>query len=280
MKKILMLLAIVAIFAACQKDETEELTLKGATMTTGTELVGQHFNLNIIGVKDKESMPDIAAGHVIFVDLYGESEINLTQSPDDFTFAVLDKNGTDEDGALFQLPEPGFEPYVTEFPYGFDTETDYSVVVRPLGKPGMEAEITTMAELSEYAYSVTKEEARLWKNVLAEIPNIIGIEWGLFCPSPVNVVRPKGKSLWTNVTAELLSVVYEIVVTIDTDPDPEVVVEEEIILHVRIPIFNELLEGEYWKYTNDGLKLLQVRFYPFSTDVTYDDIENGWDELP
>lgn len=253
---------------------------------TSEGLNGAHFNLNIIGVNEM-SMNDIAAGHVIFVNLNGTSEINLQEGDD---FAVLDKNGTDDDGALFQLPNPGFEPYVTELPYGFDTTTDYSVWARPLGKPMTGSVITTMADLSEFAYDElvqyidNKKDVRFLTNLIADY-DIVGLVWGEFAPSPVEFERLKGKQKWQNVTAELLSVVYEIdvtyVVTYD-DPatDVDEYMEETLTFHVRIPIFDDLLEGEYWKYDNDGLRLLQLRFYPFGTDVTYDDIENGWDALP
>lgn len=269
----MMLLLVAIFFAACEKMDPIA-DLEGDANLKSAELVGAHFNLNIIGVKDKV-MNDISAGHVIFVDLNGESVIKLVPGE----FAVLDKNGTDENGAMFQLPEPGFEPYVTELPYGFDTETDYSVFIRPLGKPLTGATITTIADLSTLAWEILeKKEERLWENIVANY-DLLSLTWGDFCPSPVNVERVKGKSPWVNVTAELLSVVYEIVVAYDTNPDPIIVEEAFVTLHVRIPIFSDLLENEYWKYTNNGLKLLQVRFYPFGTDVTYDDEENGWDVI-
>jgi len=283
MRKLFLLLGIVALFAACQKDVIEDdLKLKGATASDGIELVGTHYNLNIIGVKDK-TMNDIAAGNVIFVDLYGTSNIYLQQAPEGESFAVLDKNGTDEDGALFQLPETGLEPYITELPWGYDTETEYSIYARPLGKPLTGATITTMAELSELAYLIAstedKKTVRLWENLVDEYGEALTITWGAFIPNPVTFERLKGKQEWQNVTAELLTVVYEILVSYDDDDDP-LTPDVELTFHVRIPIFDELLEGEYWKYDNNGLKLLQLRFYPWGTDVTYDDIENGWDQLP
>ncbi|MFL1011012.1 hypothetical protein [Flavisericum labens] len=283
----------ISIFTACNTELLEEnevgLTLTSSKTSskqeTGDKLVGEHYNLNLIGVKDK-TMDDIAGGHVIFVDLYGVSAINLQKGDD---YAVLDKNGTDEDGALFQLPDPGFEPYVTELPYGFDTTTDYSVYARPLGKPLTGSTITTMADLSQYAYDEllgyidTKKEVRFLENLIDNY-DIVNLVWGDFIPSPVEFERLKGKQEWQNVTAELLSVVYEIevtyVVSYDNPDTPEnEYMEETLTFHVRIPIFNDLLEDEYWKYDNNGLRLLQLRFYPFGTDVTYDDLENGWDSL-
>jgi hypothetical protein len=46
-------------------------------------------------------------------------------------------------------------------------------------------------------------------------------------------------------------------------------VEEGVFetFQVRVPIFHESLEGEYWLYDNHGLRLLQVRFYDCSTNV-------------
>lgn len=277
--KVIQLVAFSILIVSCSGDEIAPSTQESLEIdltSNSKDLTGQHFNLNIIGVKEK-SMNDIAAGNVIFVHLYGESAINLQEGDD---FVVLDKNGTDEDGALFQLPDPGFEPYVTELPYGFDTTTDYSVYARPLGKPMTSATITTIAELSELAELIEgRRDARLWDNLVDEYGwDHLSISWGEFIPNPVEFERLRGKQEWQNVTAELLSVVYELDVIVDEDGDFSTTDDQEVLMfHVRIPIFDDLLEGEYWKYNNNGLKLLQLRFYPFGTDVTYDDIANGWD---
>lgn len=287
MKKVILLILVLAVVAACQKNDPIAEMEGDATLKSAV-LVGAHYNLNIIGVKDKTMNDDIAAGNVIFVKLGSEdepatSEIHLVEGED---FAVLDKNGTDEDGALFQLPKPGFEPYITELPWGFDTNTEYSVWARPLGKPLTGATITTMAELSALAELIaeteTKKTVRLWDNLVDTYGETLIITWGDFIPNPVTLERLKGKQEWQNVTAELLSVVYEIEVTyivVEDDPltpDIDETVTETETFHVRIPIFDELLEGEYWKYDNSGLRLLQIRFYPFGTDVSLDD--GFWDE--
>ena len=75
--------------------------------------------------------------------------------------------------------------------------------------------------------------------------------------------RPKGKSIFTNVTAELLTIVLQITVEVEED------VFEEI--YVRVPIFDPILQGEYWGYDNNDLKLLQVWIYDNSTDVSAGD---------
>jgi hypothetical protein len=98
---------------------------------------GPHYNLNIIGVPKAKTalMKDDGLtgqyGHAIFVKEDGTSKIMLTKGD---TFQVLDKNGTDGDGAEFQLPAPD--------PDG-DGITQYSVFARALGKPSGSAIVTT-----------------------------------------------------------------------------------------------------------------------------------------
>jgi hypothetical protein len=98
---------------------------------------GPHYNLNIIGVPRAKTalMKDDGLtgkyGHAIFVKLDGISKILLASGED---FQVLDKNGTDGDGAKFQLPAPD--------PDGNGT-TDYSVFARALGSPTGSAIVTT-----------------------------------------------------------------------------------------------------------------------------------------
>ena len=95
---------------------------------------GTHYSLNIIGVpRDKNSNPDWASGHVIFVNLGTKNvtvttKILLSQSAEAGVFDVLDKNGTDGE-ASFSLPAPG----------------SYTVWARALGTPGGQAKITTCA---------------------------------------------------------------------------------------------------------------------------------------
>src|SRR2546425_7958153 len=74
---------------------------------------GTHYSLNIIGVpREKNSNPDWASGHVIFVNLGSKNvtvttKILLSQSTASGVFDVLDKNGTDGE-ASFSLPRPRY----------------------------------------------------------------------------------------------------------------------------------------------------------------------------
>jgi hypothetical protein len=146
---------------------------------------GAHYNLNIIGVKDKTADMTGAHGHVIFVKYDGHSKIWLCESGVDEEcadvdgFRVIDKNGTDQDGALFALPNPD--------PDG-DGTTVYSVFARALGKPGGSSKTTTCA-----TDPVDGEE----------VCSVIYME----------LTRDKGKSRFDNVSKYLLYIYA------DTDDD-------------------------------------------------------------
>ncbi len=226
---------------------------------------GPHlYQLNIIGVpKEKSADMDNNNGHRIFVRLDGKSAIYLQEGED---FAVLDANGTgDKDNtAVFQMPDPGLDPYVVGDKGSADTDSDYSVFVRSLGKPGGWATITTCADLVDSTF------ASLLPGKFVSVLNKLDYFGGWASVEQVGseiTMRPKGKSDWTNVTAELLTIVFKVEVDISAEGDPP----EIIIVYVRVPIFDDIIENEYWSYDNSGLKLLQVRFYDVSTDVSEGD---------
>ena len=218
-------------------------------------------HLKIIGVKkDKNvNMEDKAAGNVIFVDLgaVGESattEISLIQGDD---FAVLDKNGTDGD-AVFMLPPTGLDPYIIGDKGTANTWSEYSVFIRALGTPGGKATITTCAEISELFDDWI--DAKTQKKLLDPLPGdtVCSLEQ---VTSDI-LVRNSSKPKFINVTAELLTIVFLVTVEVEG---------EDLTFYVRVPIFSDLLEDEYWKYDNEGLKNLDVRFYDCSTDVSEGD---------
>ena len=146
---------------------------------------GAHYNLNIIGVKEKSADMTGGQGHVIFVNISGNSKIYLCESGVDEEcedvdgFQVIDKNGTDRDGALFALPNPDPDNTGT---------TVYSVFARALGKPGGSSRTTTCA-----TDPTTGEE----------VCSLIYME----------LTRDKGKSKFDNVSKYLLYIYA------DTDGD-------------------------------------------------------------
>jgi hypothetical protein len=142
---------------------------------------GSHYNLNIIGVsKDKTADMVGNQGHRIFVKLEGKSKIYLKEAPEGEGFQVLDANGTDGNGAKFQLPDP--DP-------NDDLVTEYSVFARALGKPGGQSFMTTCfeyfdEELGEYVELCSNETLTL--------------------------TRGKGKQSFRNVSKEVLTLVIDV----------------------------------------------------------------------
>jgi hypothetical protein len=204
MKKTLLVLAILTISA-----------MPVAAGQGNGAPTGAHYNLNIIGVQNaKTADMDNSNGHTIFVSLEGKTKIGLTEG--DF-FAVLDRNGTDQDGASFQLPNPDPDN---------DGVTQYSVFARALGKPLNSATMTTCA------YDETGE---------------------LECSMAVlTLERTKGRQKFDNVSRYLLYIYADI--------DEDGVIE-------RVPLFGDSLEGYFWDYDNNGLKIAQLRFYEIETTV-------------
>lgn len=78
----------------------------------------------------------------------------------------------------------------------------------------------------------------------------LGTEW---CSTEAMVqVRESGKSSFSNVSKQLLY----IYVDLDADGQLE-----------RYPIFDEALQDYFWNYDNNGLKLLQLRFYEIVSNI-------------
>lgn len=196
---------------------------------------GHEYHLNIIGVpKGKTADMTGNNGHRIFVPLYGKVAINLVEGD----YGVLDANGTDKDGALFSLPDPDVDGDGT-------LDGDYSVYVRPLGKPGGIMKITTCAELiAELGGEILNRKSMVFDHEDA------------FCSidsETVTLEREKGKSTFMDVTNQLLTIVFEVEITLE---DGSTVTE-----YIRIPLFDDRIENEFWEVDNQGLKLAQVRFY-------------------
>ena len=238
------------------------------------------FKFNIIGMQNPKNVNmDQASGKVIFVNLNEPSQINLVCSDDpdvlemyeglleEGEFAILDKDATDSGktdpspGAILALPDPDLAPYVVGEKGDADVWSAYSIYIRSLGKPGGWATITTCAEVLEDPLVAWLSRGDI------KILNAAGAFGGYASIEQVGqsiTERPKGKSIFTNVTAPLLTIVLEIAILDD---------EENVIdtIYARIPIFDPMLEGEYWEYDNHGLKLLQVWIYNNSTDVSEND---------
>ncbi len=207
---------------------------------------GAHYNLNIIGVsKDKTATMTTGDGHRIFVQLNGgESAVSLNgklanqiskinkimlqPAPAGESFLVLDANATDSNGALFQLPA--------------DVSATWTVWARALGKPGGKSNTTTCA-------------------TTAGVDGVFGTaDDEVVCSlSTLTMERAKGKSTFVNVSAELLF----ITITVDPVANPTLAtcLAVTATTDVTLSLFNGCLQNYFWNYDNQGLKLLQLRFY-------------------
>jgi hypothetical protein len=108
-----------------------------------------------------------------------------------------------------------------------DGVTTYSVWARALGKPGGKSTTTPCA-----TDPITGE---LYCSVYSMV-----------------MVRNTGSSKFTNVSSILLYVYADL----NGDGTPE-----------RYNLFNDALKDYYWNYDNNGLKLVQLRFYDISTNI-------------
>ena len=248
----------------------------------GVKMIG-HLNI-IAAPKAKSLNMNGNGGGTIFVNAEGKSKIYLVESgtadapgTEEGDFEVLDKNGTDPDGALLAIPNTGMDAYVI----GDEEvmESAYSVFIRSRGKPGGWAEITTCAELAEGGGAtlfgmLPNSDQKEIKNRMEPGKGGVGIAYCSVEQVGQDItLRRTGKSTFTNVTAELLTIVFQI----DLIDDEDGVVAT---YYVRVPVFDDILQNEYWEYVQgvdpdtgeaQTLKNLEVRFYNVPTNVVNSD---------
>ena len=227
---------VLTSLTACGDETTSPMAPAPAVVTTGNGAPsGAHYTLNIIGVpKEKSASFDGGSGHRIFVGLgrtgTATTRINLKEGE----FTVLDANGTDGTAA-FQLPNPD--------PDG-DGTTAYSVYVRALGKPGGKATMQSCYE----------DDLGTW----CAVDFTGGVE-------PITLERTKGGApKFTNVSKDLLYVDY--CTAWDAGDDGLPGTEDDVCTSLdQIGLFSNTLLSYYWSYSNEGLKLAQLRFYEVPT---------------
>jgi hypothetical protein len=208
--------------------------LAAPAMAGGINLKGTHYNLNIIGVENPKTSPMTGSDrHTIFVALGKRasvaSRIYLAPGP----FDVCDGNAFDAaysctgaviagEGAVFQLPCNSAIPTDGGCPGGTFT-ADYQIWGRALGKPGGSVSISTCGTDDTGALVCSTDNTLL--------------------------TRGKGKSGFFDVTKSLTTVnaCFDVagVLTCET-----------------ISLFDPALQDYFWQYSNQGLRLLQLRFYP------------------
>ncbi len=201
---------------------------------------GPHYNLNIIGVdKGKKAEMKGNNGHRIFVNLGSrDSRVTTKIWLSEGDFKVLDANGTDGDGATFQLPVSDCEAPI-DSPEGDDCDsTEYTVWIRALGQPGGSATITTCRTDTTDTYGDGVDDADIEEYCSTE---------------SVTVTSETGKKRrsFENVTKELTTLCLDTYTDGNFDGNCD----------VREQLFDWANEMYWWDYDNAGLRLAQLRFY-------------------
>ncbi len=192
-----------------------------ANAQVGKGLSGAHYNLNIIGVpKGKNADMTNSDGHTIFVPLDGTAKINYLAGSQ---FQVLDRNGTDADGATIEVPsDPG------------GTSVCYDVFATALGKPNGNALV----------------------QATCIIDGLLGTCEDALQLSSFSVTRGKGQPKPENI-----SDIFRATGCVDTNSSGTC--DKGDTMFKNVWIFNvPQLTSYFWDYTNTDLKLMQVRFYP------------------
>jgi len=219
-----------------------EPALTSATTGNGAPS-GTHYNLNIIGVpKDKTADMNNNDGRRIFVQLTGGenagslsgklfneitrvNKIFLKPAPAGESFNVLDANATDANGAQFQLPT--------------DVSTNWTVWARALGKPGGISDTTTCA-------------------TTAGADGLLGTaDDEIICSMATLHIERTKNAKFTDVSSDLLFITITVVANTALSTCLQGATGTQ-----TLSLFNGCLQNYFWNYQNQGLKLLQLRFYP------------------
>lgn len=210
----------------------------------GLDVNGEHYNLNLLGKNNCPGDDMVGSNrHSIFVQLYYEDpDANdvLGDNPGNVTglvktnkiflapgtdFQVTDGNACNKGGAAFTLPS--------------DVATKWTVYVRELGKPGGTGDIRTCG-------------------IAAGSDGVVGTADDEIVCSTYNVElqRKAGKPVWRNVTPELTTISY--LAPIYALDGVTVIGYTSETANLFDPDFYQY----FWDYDNNGLRLVQLRFYP------------------
>jgi hypothetical protein len=208
----------------------------------GTGLSGAHWNLNIIGVPKDKPVPSMtdSSRHTIFVPLQSGSDVSRQVKIEYVrgdSFKVLDGNATNDNYAKIQVPYQFCDDYVN----GCTELLSFDVYAVGLGKPNGAAIVT-----AECTYSKDVVDAVGTADLECEDTLLMG---------SFTVTRAKGKPQPVDITN-----VFRATGCLDNDADG--ICDSGDLEFRNIWIFNiEELVDYMWDYDNNGLKLMQVRFY-------------------
>lgn len=199
----------------------------------GKGLSGPHYNLNIIGVPH-DKLVDMTGthGHTIFVPLDTQGRIENRVK----IYFVAG----DEFRVIDRNATDG--EATVEVPHGDPGTVCYDVYATALGKPGGSAHVD-----AEVLFDETEHD------VLLALDQV-----------EFDAVRGKGKPVRQNI-----SNIFRVSGCIDLNDTGVCDAGDEFFNNEWVFNVDELLEY-LWGYTNNGLKLLQVRFYDCSLGTAAD----------
>jgi hypothetical protein len=273
----LALAATVVALAACTETPSAPGRTPGAasrTLGNGFPEGGHDYRLNIIGVpKDKSATMDDNNGRRIFVQLESDNVVttpggknnqlakggsddqnhiylcNSTNGENDVAdprcdtwrasnvnqFGVIDANATDRDGAILGLPDPcvDADPLTPCTP-------SYRIFARAHGPSG-NATITTCADETGLGFDGTDD---------------------VWCGSNGITLYAKGSS---KKASEITENLLHMTITVNGTTDPQLATCLGTSLTgaqtLDVFLFDRCFENYFWNYDNNGLKLLELRFY-------------------
>jgi len=273
------LLAAIAFLAACSDSPTtpsKASNLAGPSKLLGNGFPqgGHDYHLNIIGVpKDKNVAMDNSDGHRIFVRLQSTNVVtapggknnqlakgggddqnhiylcNSTNGLNDVTdprcdawrathanqFGVIDANATDGDGAIFGIPDPCVDDNLASTA----CTPGYSVWARTHGAPGGSATLTTCA---------------------TDTVTTAGDTW---CGSNGITLYAKQRK-----AVDISGALLHMTLTIDGTQNVALAgclgTTTTGIATIDVYLFDDCFQNYFWNYDNNGLKLMELRFYSAS----------------
>lgn len=198
------------------------LNLLGKDNCPGDDLTGsnRHTIMVLLNFSDQDADNILGDDPGNYVTLDKRNKIFLAPGTD---FQVTDGNACDRNGAGFTLPA--------------NVATAWTIWVRELGKPGGTGDIALCGVSDSGTADPSDDE------VVCSTDQVL-------------LVRDTGKSTFRNVTRQLTTIDYQILVGYEADGTTPIYVQDSAIL------FDSDFYQYLWDYDNNGLRLVQLRFYP------------------
>lgn len=240
---------------------------------------GEHHNLNIHGKKDGFSCDGSPGGGSVFVPEYGAAEIQLIQNKKSKVDALTIHDacgGFDGDAAQVELPSGEYQVYARILAKPMKADESREVVFYP-----KLVEACNDSGTENFTDATSCDESFL-------LGTGVVTKDGAFDTDSQKLERQKGKSKATDISGMFQWSGFACDQSVDLDGDGEItladasdldadgdvdeddlalLLEQSCTLHESTWIYDIAdLVVHGWDYQNNGVKLVQIRFYP--TDST------------